>query len=157
MVALPDPDVPETELTAKMREGLELAAESFDVPRPEPPSSSSAEALQEWADSGLQAWLARKSRAVITVFGPPVDYADLKAEKPRPALYKKTADRFMIEVGKLRAREKELRAQVNSGEISDDDPRWLEFDALHLLSTRLMMTNTVAALALLFWEARDRD
>jgi 1-acyl-sn-glycerol-3-phosphate acyltransferase len=69
---------------------------------------------------------ARKSRAVITVFGPPVDYADLMAEKPRPALYKKTADRFMIEVGKLRAREQELRAQVNSGEISDDDPRWLD-------------------------------
>jgi 1-acyl-sn-glycerol-3-phosphate acyltransferase len=69
---------------------------------------------------------ARKSRAVITVFGPPVDYADLMAEKPRPALYKKTADRFMIEVGKLRAREQELRAQVNAGEISDDDPRWLD-------------------------------
>ena len=69
---------------------------------------------------------ARKSRAVITVFGPPVDYADLMAEKPRPALYKKTADRFMIEVGKLRAREQELRAQVNSGELTDDDPRWLD-------------------------------
>ena len=69
---------------------------------------------------------ARKSRAVITVFGPPVDYDDLMAEKPRPALYKKAADRFMLEVGKLRAREKELRAQVNSGELTDDDPRWLD-------------------------------
>jgi len=68
---------------------------------------------------------ARKSRAVITVFGPPVDYGDLMAEKPRPALYKKTADRFMTAVGELREREKQLRAQVNAGEISDDDPRWL--------------------------------
>lgn len=68
---------------------------------------------------------ARKDRAVITVFGPPVDYADLRAEKPRPALYKKTADRFMAEIGKLAQRERELRAELLAGRISDDDPRWL--------------------------------
>jgi uncharacterized membrane protein len=37
------------------------------------------------------------------------------------------------------------------------DPRRVRFDELHQLSTRLMMTNVVAGLALLFWEARDRD
>lgn len=37
------------------------------------------------------------------------------------------------------------------------DPRRIRFDELHELSTRLMMTNAVAALALLYWEARDRD
>jgi 1-acyl-sn-glycerol-3-phosphate acyltransferase len=68
---------------------------------------------------------ARRSHAVITVFGPPVDYADLCAEKPRPTLYKKCADRFMAAVGALSARERELRSQLLRGELSNDDPRWL--------------------------------
>jgi 1-acyl-sn-glycerol-3-phosphate acyltransferase len=69
---------------------------------------------------------ARGSRAIVTVFGPPVDYSDLCAEKPRPTLYKKCADRFMIEVGKQAARERELRADLAAGRIDDDDPRWLD-------------------------------
>jgi hypothetical protein len=68
---------------------------------------------------------ARRGHAVVTVFGPPVDYTDLLAEKPRPTLYKKCADRFMGEIKKLMAREKELRAQILTGEITHDDPRWL--------------------------------
>lgn len=36
------------------------------------------------------------------------------------------------------------------------DARRLEFDALHLLSTRLMMLNLAGGLALLYWEARER-
>jgi uncharacterized membrane protein len=35
------------------------------------------------------------------------------------------------------------------------DPRRLRFDALHLLSERLMMVNIAGALALLYWEARE--
>lgn len=69
---------------------------------------------------------ARRSRAIIIVFGAPVDYADLCAEKPRPTLYKKCADRFMAEVGKLAGRERELRAELDAGGISDDDPRWID-------------------------------
>ena len=69
---------------------------------------------------------ARGSRAIVTVFGPPVDYSDLCAEKPRPTLYKKCADRFMIEVGKRAARERELRADLAAGPIGDEDPRWLD-------------------------------
>jgi len=69
---------------------------------------------------------ARGSRAVITVFGAPIDYRDLCAEKPRPTLYKKCADRFMLEVGKLAARERELRAELSAGQIADGDPRWLD-------------------------------
>ncbi len=69
--------------------------------------------------------LAKRDNAVITVFGKPVDYADLLAEKPRPTLYKKAADRFMAEVGKLAVIEKELRRQLAAGTLSDDDPRWL--------------------------------
>lgn len=68
---------------------------------------------------------ARRQHAVITVFGKPVDYSDLLAEKPRPALYKKTADRFMAEIARLGARERELREQLLAGKIADDDHRWL--------------------------------
>lgn len=68
----------------------------------------------------------RRSKAIIVVFGPPIDYADLCTDKPRPTLYKKCADRFMAEVGKLSARERELRAELAAGEISNDDPRWLD-------------------------------
>jgi 1-acyl-sn-glycerol-3-phosphate acyltransferase len=68
---------------------------------------------------------ARRDHAVIIVFGKPVDYSDLAAEKPRPTLYKKCADRFMAAIKALSDRQRELRAQVNAGEIADDDPRWL--------------------------------
>jgi 1-acyl-sn-glycerol-3-phosphate acyltransferase len=68
---------------------------------------------------------ARKEHAVITVFGKPIDYSDLLAEKPRPTLYKKTADRFMAEIKKLSVREQEIRADIAAGRISDDDRRWL--------------------------------
>jgi 1-acyl-sn-glycerol-3-phosphate acyltransferase len=68
---------------------------------------------------------ARREHAVICVYGKPLDYSDLMAEKPRPALYKRTADRFMQEVGKLAGREKQLRAELLAGRIADDDPRWL--------------------------------
>lgn len=37
------------------------------------------------------------------------------------------------------------------------DPRRLRFDHLHQLSTRLMTFNIVAALALLYWEAREHS
>jgi 1-acyl-sn-glycerol-3-phosphate acyltransferase len=63
--------------------------------------------------------------AVITVFGTPLDYSDLLAEKPRPTLYKKTADRFMAEIKKLSEIEKALRADISAGRIRPDDPRWL--------------------------------
>jgi 1-acyl-sn-glycerol-3-phosphate acyltransferase len=68
---------------------------------------------------------ARNEHAVITVFGKPIDYSDLLAEKPRPALYKKTADRFMAEIKQLGVREQELRAGLRDGSITADDPRWL--------------------------------
>jgi 1-acyl-sn-glycerol-3-phosphate acyltransferase len=69
---------------------------------------------------------ARGPRAVVVVFGAPVDYADLCVEKPRPTLYKKCADRLMVAVGKLAQRERELRAELVAGRIADDDPRWLD-------------------------------
>jgi uncharacterized membrane protein len=39
--------------------------------------------------------------------------------------------------------------------LAPDDDRRVEFDALHVLSTRLMMFNIAGALVLLYWEARE--
>lgn len=69
---------------------------------------------------------ARREHAIVAVFGPPLDYSALMAEKPRPTLYKKCADLFMAKVKELSLREKELRAQVMAGGIPDDDPRWID-------------------------------
>ena len=68
---------------------------------------------------------ARRDHPVITVFGKPIDYSDLCAEKPRPTLYKKAADRFMVEIKKLGERQRELRADIGAGRITTDDERWL--------------------------------
>ena len=40
-------------------------------------------------------------------------------------------------------------------QLAAGDPRRLRFDHLHQLSTRLMTFNMVAALALLYWEAKE--
>ena len=40
--------------------------------------------------------------------------------------------------------------------LAATDMRRIRFDALHELSTRLMMFNMAGALALLYWEARER-
>lgn len=67
----------------------------------------------------------RREKPVIVVFGEPVDYSEYLAQKPRPALYKRTADLIRDRILALRAREQALRAQCAAGEIDDDDPRWL--------------------------------
>lgn len=79
---------------------------------------------------------ARTEHAIITVFGPPVDYADLLADKPRPALYKKCADRFMTALRPLLERERALRADLLAGRIADDDPRWLNNRPVNKLYAR---------------------
>jgi 1-acyl-sn-glycerol-3-phosphate acyltransferase len=78
----------------------------------------------------------RRERPCICVYGTPIDYDDLLAQKPRPALYKKCADRFREEILKLSHRERELRAQCVAGEISDDDPRWLSNRSSGILYAR---------------------
>lgn len=79
---------------------------------------------------------ARGARAIIIVFGAPIDYSDLCAEKPRPTLYKKCADRFMAEVGKLAIRERELRAELAAGQIAEDDLRWIDDRSVSRLYAR---------------------
>jgi uncharacterized membrane protein len=54
-----------------------------------------------------------------------------------------TIDAIQLEVGRLPSL------------LPPDDARRIRFDELHQLSTRLMMTNILGALALLYWEARD--
>ena len=67
----------------------------------------------------------RRNRPVIAIIGDPIDLSDLATQKPRPTLYKKTADRMMAAIAALADREKALRAACAAGEIPDDDPRWL--------------------------------
>nr|HEX4315947.1 lysophospholipid acyltransferase family protein [Kofleriaceae bacterium] len=69
---------------------------------------------------------ARRNHAVVAVFGPPVDYSDLLAEKPRPTLYKKCADRFMVAIRAQSEREKVIRAELDAGRVDlEGDPRWI--------------------------------
>lgn len=68
---------------------------------------------------------ARRTAPIVAVFGKPIDYSHFLGEKPRPTLYKKCADLFMKEIGKLGEREKELRAECAAGQVDDGDPRWL--------------------------------
>ena len=59
------------------------------------------------------------------------------------AVVLRSADGIRQEVGGLPSR------------LPAGDARRVRFDELHVLSTRLMMVNLAAALALLFWEARE--
>jgi 1-acyl-sn-glycerol-3-phosphate acyltransferase len=67
----------------------------------------------------------RHTRPVTAVVGKPIDISDLAAQKPRPTLYKKTADRMMEAIAKLGEREKVVREECLAGKVADDDPRWL--------------------------------
>jgi len=78
---------------------------------------------------------ARRQQPCIAVFGAPLDYGDLMASKPRPALYKKTSDRFMAAIAALSVRERELRAACQRGEVPDDHPGWLTSPAGELPAT----------------------
>ena len=68
---------------------------------------------------------AKRDHSLIVVFGEPVDYEDFTRSKPRAALYKKCADKIHRAIAACGQREKSLRAQIESGEIRDDDPQWL--------------------------------
>jgi 1-acyl-sn-glycerol-3-phosphate acyltransferase len=67
----------------------------------------------------------RRERPVICVYGTPIDYSDLLAQKPRPVLYKKCADLFRERIIELSVREREIRAAAAQGAIPDDHPGWL--------------------------------
>src|SRR5688500_10678360 len=91
--------------------------------------------------------------AVMAVLGPrPASYAirsAIIAVMLGVALYSglivlRQIDAIQLEVGRL-------PSQLPAG-----DARRVEFDALHLLSTRLMMLNIAGALVLLYWEAREK-
>jgi len=73
----------------------------------------------------MRGYEARRTRPVVCVFGKPVDYSEFTKKKPRMALYKRTSQCVMRHIADLRDREKELRAQILSGEIGDDHPNWV--------------------------------
>lgn len=74
-----------------------------------------------------QSWTpnARRDHPIIIVFGRPLDYGDLAAQKPRAALYKRMADRMRDAITALGARERDLRERCRRGEVADDDRGWL--------------------------------
>jgi 1-acyl-sn-glycerol-3-phosphate acyltransferase len=67
----------------------------------------------------------RRDNPIILVVGEPLDYSDLAAQKPRAALYKRTADRILDAIKECGEREKVLRAECASGAIGSDAPGWV--------------------------------
>ena len=61
----------------------------------------------------------------------------------------------VVVLGSVNRLQQEIGTNVAPSSLPDGDARRVRFDALHLLSTRLMMFNMVGALALLYWEARE--
>jgi len=64
MECLPDPDVADTELTAHMQRGRELAIASFEIGDPDVPADHSVQTLSTWAAGPLRTWIERKTHAV---------------------------------------------------------------------------------------------
>ena len=60
----------------------------------------------------------------------------------------------LVVLTRIDAIQREVGGLVST--LPDGDARRLEFDELHLLSTRLMMLNLAGGLVLLYWEARAR-
>ncbi len=54
--------------------------------------------------------LRHRREPIIAVFGPPVDFGSLLDGKPRPAQYKRVADRVLAAIGRLGEREREIRS-----------------------------------------------
>lgn len=57
------------------------------------------------------------SKKIIIVFGPPVDLDELMAGKPRPAQYKRVADKIMDAIKPLAARERQIRAELEAATV----------------------------------------
>lgn len=67
----------------------------------------------------------RRNNPCITVFGKPMEYADLLKETPRPSLYKKFADRSRDEILALGGVARQIADQCRQGEIDDQDIGWM--------------------------------
>jgi 1-acyl-sn-glycerol-3-phosphate acyltransferase len=67
----------------------------------------------------------KREKPVILVYGEPVDFADLYAQKPRAALYKRAADRSREAILACAVRERQIRTDICSGVLPDSDPGWL--------------------------------
>lgn len=67
----------------------------------------------------------RRDDPCIAIFGKPMNYDDLLTENPRPALYKKFADRSRDEILALGAVAKQISNQCQEGKIDDADPGWM--------------------------------
>jgi len=64
-----------------------------------------------------------------------------------------SADSGVVVLGEIDAIQREVGTLPSR--LPEGDPRRVRFDALHQLSTRLMMVDLFGALVLLYWEARE--
>ncbi|MBT8494337.1 MAG: 1-acyl-sn-glycerol-3-phosphate acyltransferase [Deltaproteobacteria bacterium] len=66
-----------------------------------------------------------RQNPIVVVFGKPFDYSEFEGHKPRAAIYLKCARKLMADIKALSEIEKDVRARIVSGEISDSDPGWV--------------------------------
>ncbi len=66
-----------------------------------------------------------REHPVVICFGDPIDYSDLAAMKPRPSVYKRTADRAREAIMELGERERRIRERCREGAYPREHPNWV--------------------------------
>jgi hypothetical protein len=64
LTALPDADVDDAQLSARLREGMELAEDAMSLPMPTAPANATAAEMQEWTSAHLEPWIGQKTHAI---------------------------------------------------------------------------------------------
>lgn len=64
LTALPDPDVEHEQLSARLREGMELADDAMSLPMPAAPAGATSAEMEVWTSEQLQPWIGRKTHAI---------------------------------------------------------------------------------------------
>ncbi len=64
VLVLPQADVPDEQLSGKMRQALELADESMAMRLPEPPAKQDIQSLSDWSNGRLRYWVTEKRSAI---------------------------------------------------------------------------------------------
>lgn len=62
--ALPDLDVPEEEVSERMRFAMSMAEEALEIPTPPPPEDRSLQSISAWMEGVIGPWIAQKSHSV---------------------------------------------------------------------------------------------
>ena len=60
-----------------------------------------------------------RAHPIYVIFGDPIDFGDLRGEKPRPAVQKRAAERCLEAIGRLAEIERRIRSEEARGGIDD--------------------------------------